>query len=125
MSAKVHPVTPDGRYFVVRNRLWRCSNPALPPDTRQELVNVLMAARRAKRVAILNGDETTRGVARKAVESAKQQLGERGPVWWSDGAQDWDRHIVFSTPYATWFTEHVVEDLSLKTQSTTRSGLRV
>jgi len=22
-----HPVTPDGRYFVVRGRLWRMSNP--------------------------------------------------------------------------------------------------
>ena len=25
-----YPVTPDGRYFVVRGRLWRCANPALP-----------------------------------------------------------------------------------------------
>jgi hypothetical protein len=25
-----HPVTPDGRYFVVRGRLWPMSNPSLP-----------------------------------------------------------------------------------------------
>jgi hypothetical protein len=24
-----HPVTPDGRYFVVRGRLWRMTNPSL------------------------------------------------------------------------------------------------
>jgi hypothetical protein len=24
-----HPVTPDGRYFVVRGRLWRMANPGL------------------------------------------------------------------------------------------------
>jgi hypothetical protein len=27
--------TPDGRYLVVRGRLWRTSNPALPPERRQ------------------------------------------------------------------------------------------
>jgi hypothetical protein len=24
-----YPATPDGRYFVLRGRLWRCSDPAL------------------------------------------------------------------------------------------------
>lgn len=28
-SGEVYPVTPDGRYFVVRGRLWRRSNPGL------------------------------------------------------------------------------------------------
>src|SRR3546814_12988328 len=32
-----YPVTPDGRYFVVRGRLWRMSNPSLHPDTRHRL----------------------------------------------------------------------------------------
>jgi hypothetical protein len=36
------PITPDGRYFVVRERLWRCSNPDVPDDTRQRLVTELM-----------------------------------------------------------------------------------
>ena len=32
MSKDSYPTTPDGRYFVVRGRLWRASNPALEPD---------------------------------------------------------------------------------------------
>ena len=40
-----HPQTPDGRYFVVRGRLWRLANPALPPERRAELVKQLMEAR--------------------------------------------------------------------------------
>jgi hypothetical protein len=27
-----YPVTPDGRYFVVKGRLWRRADPALPDD---------------------------------------------------------------------------------------------
>jgi hypothetical protein len=42
----MHPVTPDGRYFVVKGQLWRCSNPSLEEDVRQRLVDALMAARR-------------------------------------------------------------------------------
>lgn len=37
-----YPETPDGRYFVVRGRLWRKSNPALDDDLRQRLVKALM-----------------------------------------------------------------------------------
>ena len=44
-APKDYPVTPDGRYFVVRGRLWRCSNPALPAATRERLVKELMQAR--------------------------------------------------------------------------------
>ena len=42
-----YPSTPDGRYFVVKGQLWRCSNPALDEALRQQLVNELMDARRA------------------------------------------------------------------------------
>ena len=52
-----YPVTPDGRYFVVRGRLWRCSNPQLSDEERQRLTAVLMAARRAKGIAMRAGDE--------------------------------------------------------------------
>ena len=38
--------TPDGRYIVVRGRLWRASNPSLDEHTRQQLVDELMDARR-------------------------------------------------------------------------------
>ena len=44
-APKDYPVTPDGRYFVVRGRLWRCSNPELPAVTRERLVKELMQAR--------------------------------------------------------------------------------
>lgn len=47
--------TPDGRYIVVRGRLWRRTNPHLPEDERKRLVSELMAARRAVKEAA--GDE--------------------------------------------------------------------
>ncbi len=95
------PVTPDGRYFVVRGRLWRMANPALDAALREALVKDLMAARRAVRNA--TGDSDTLREARARVDAAKRALGERGPVWWTDGAPDWNRLMVRSTPYAEWF----------------------
>ena len=89
-----HPVTPDGRYFVVRGRLWRMSNPALTEESRERLVRDLMAARRAVRAK--EPDAPAR------VDAAKRALGERGPVWWDDGAKDWNRHLAKNTPYADW-----------------------
>jgi hypothetical protein len=41
-----YPITPDGRYFVVRGRLWRMANPELPEEKRARLVAELMKARR-------------------------------------------------------------------------------
>lgn len=41
-----YPVTPDGRYFVVRGRLWRRTNPSLTPSLKQSLVAELMAGSR-------------------------------------------------------------------------------
>ncbi|MGI4984066.1 MAG: hypothetical protein ACRYGL_12200 [Janthinobacterium lividum] len=98
-----HPITPDGRYFVVKGRLWRCTNPSLPPETKEVLVRELMQARRAKGEAMRKGDAAGREEARQRVDRAKHQLGERGPVWWSDGAPDWNRHMAVNTPYAEWF----------------------
>lgn len=90
-----HPVTPDGRYFVVRGRLWRMSDPALSEEAREALVRDLMAARRAVR------DKEPDAHAR--VDAAKRRLGERGPVWWDDGAKDWNRYLAKNTPYADWY----------------------
>lgn len=98
-----YPVTPDGRYFVVRGRLWRCANPALAPEDRSRLVRDLMAARRAVAAANKIGDEVARRMARAAVDSAKIALGERGPVWWTDNAPDYNRHMAKNTPYADWW----------------------
>jgi len=41
--------------------------------------------------------------ARAAVHAAKVTLGERGPVWWSDGAPDYSRYLAKNTPYAAWY----------------------
>jgi hypothetical protein len=103
-----YPATPDGRYFVVKGRLWRCSDPSLPPEAKKVLVNELMIARRAKREAMRNGDAEGREQARQRVDQAKQQLGERGSVWWTDGAPDWNRHMAINTPYAEWFIRQSV-----------------
>jgi hypothetical protein len=97
------PITPDGRYFVVRARLWRCSNPHLSVARRAELVAELMSARRAKQAAMRAGDAAAREAAKSRVDAAKVALGERGPVWWNDGAADFNRHLARTTPYAEWF----------------------
>jgi hypothetical protein len=96
-------VTPDLRYIVVRGRLWRRANPALAEDERQRLVAQLMAARRAVAAAKRAGDADAEAQAHAAVDAAKVALGERGPVWWDDGAPDLNRHMARNTPYAAWF----------------------
>ncbi|HEX8387674.1 MAG TPA: hypothetical protein VF636_01540 [Sphingomonas sp.] len=98
-----YPVTPDGRYFVVRGRLWRCSDPRLPPERREALVRDLMDARRRVGSAKRAGDPDAERVARADVHRAKLALGERGPVWWDDGAPDWNRRMAAGTPYADWW----------------------
>ncbi len=97
------PVTPDGRYLVVRGRLWRRTDPDLDPAERERLTRELMAARRAKGVALRAGDDVAREAARARVDAAKVALGERGPVWWTDGAPDLTRHLARTGPYAEWF----------------------
>jgi hypothetical protein len=98
-----HPVTPDGRYFVVRGRLWRCADPQLEASLRAGLVRELMAARRAVRTALEDDANEALKTARQAVDAAKIALGERGPVWWDDGAPDLNRHMARNTVYADWF----------------------
>jgi len=98
-----HPVTPDGRYFVVRGRLWRMSDPALPDSRRAALTKDLMAARRAVGTALRASDAPALARARAAVDEAKHALGERGPAWWTDGAPDLNRRMARNTRYAGWF----------------------
>ncbi len=95
-----HPTTPDGRYFVVRGRLWRKTNPHLGADVRDALVKQLMEARRALRG---KRPEVERRAARDEVDRVKQALGERGAVWWADGAPDFNRRLARNTPYREWF----------------------
>lgn len=98
-----YPATPDGRYFVVRGRLWRASNPALTATERGRLVQELMSARRAVRAA--RRADAGLVAARTRVNDAKVALGEHGPVWWRDGAPDLNRHMARKTGYADWFAE--------------------
>lgn len=103
MSEADSMLTPDRRYLVVRGRLWRASNPNLGAEERAHLVVALMDARRAVRAATKAGDAIALRTARNAVDAAKHGLGERGPVWWTDGSRDYNRHMVENTPYAAWF----------------------
>ena len=88
---------------MVRGRLWRLSDPALAPEARQALVQRPMRARRAVRDALRADDQDALAQARGEVDAAKRGLGERGPVWWRDGAPDLNRHLARNTPYAAWF----------------------
>ncbi len=92
--------TSDGRYIIVRGRLWRATNPHLPAAERERLVRELMAARSAVGRARRSGDRDALADAGRRVDAAKVALGERGPVWWTDGAPDLNRHLVKNTPYA-------------------------
>lgn len=104
MADRAPPLTtPDRRYIIVRGRLWRASNPSLPPARREDLVARLMEARRNVAAARRKDDQAAQGRARAEVEAAKIALGERGPVWWTDGAPDLNRHMAHTTPYAAWF----------------------
>ncbi|CRM72748.1 hypothetical protein [Pseudomonas sp. 31 R 17] len=98
--------TPDGRYFVLKGRLWRRTNPALDEPTRQRWVDALMDARRAVKAAKTCGDTQQLKQAREQVQRAKVALGERGPVWWTDGSPDFNRYNVVNTPYADWFDKY-------------------
>jgi hypothetical protein len=68
--------TPDGQYIVVGGRRWRATDPSIPETFRQEIVDELMAARRA-----VKADERD---ARRRVHDAKTALGERGEPWWEE-----------------------------------------
>jgi hypothetical protein len=100
-----YPVTPDGRYFVVRGRLWRTTNPALSKAERTRLTRELMRHRAAVGRAKRDGDADAERAARRKVHAAKVALGERGPVWWADGAPDYNRYLAKNTPYRHWYAE--------------------
>lgn len=68
--------TPDGHHIVVDGRRWLATDPSIPDTFRQELVDELMAARRA-----VKADEPD---ARRRVHDAKTALGERGEPWWEE-----------------------------------------
>lgn len=89
----------------MRGRLWRRSDPGIPAARRAELVGALMDARRAVAAARRGDDPAAERVARARVDAAKVALGERGPVWWGDGAPDLTRHMARTTSYAAWYAD--------------------
>jgi hypothetical protein len=95
--------TPDGRYIVVRGRLWRTANPNLPAAVREALVHDLMTARREVKNALRTKRADDLAKARAKVHAAKVALGERGPAWWDSGEQDFNRYLIKNTPYAAWY----------------------
>lgn len=77
------------------------SNPKLKQDERQALVAKLMNPRRTVKAA--KHDEAAKAAARGQVDAAKTALGERGPVWWTDGAPDYNRKLAKNTPFRERF----------------------
>jgi hypothetical protein len=100
--------TPDGRYVVVRGRLWRATNPHLTAERRSELVHALMQARRD--VHRYRDDPEQLAGARARVQQAKEGLGERGPPWWGDATDACHRHMAIHTPYRDWFLSQTREE---------------
>lgn len=91
----------------MRGRLWRAANPALTEQRRTALVHELMDARRAVGMAKRAGDREAERAARDAVDAAKRALGERGPVWWDDGAPDQNRKMIHNSTYADWWAARI------------------
>lgn len=97
---KDYPRTPDGHFFVSKRRLWRCTDPSLDDSARRAAVKALMQARRAVRDA--KSEEAVKA-ARVRVDEAKRRLGERGPVWWTDGTPDEGGKHPKNSVYAEWW----------------------
>lgn len=72
--------TEDGHHVVIDGRRWRATDPSIPEGFRQELVDELMAARRAVKASESD--------ARRRVQDAKTALGERGAPWWEERTGD-------------------------------------
>lgn len=70
----------DDRWLVIDGRRWRRTDPAIPEALRAELVQELLAARRAVKA----GEPE----ARPRVHDAKVALGERGHPWWEPASDD-------------------------------------
>lgn len=104
MAGLKHPVKPHNRYFLVRERLWRLANPNLPDAERSTQVCEPMVARRGVRSTKLADDQAAEAAAHHAVNAARRKLGERGPVRWTDGWPELNRHMVANTPYASWYS---------------------
>lgn len=76
------------------------TNPNLTAEEVARLKRLLSQARLAVKYALATKNNHAEWVSGHAVDRAKIALGERGPVWWVDGAPDYNRHLLKNTPYA-------------------------
>lgn len=79
------------------------ADPSLASAEREEIVRELMRARSALGRAHRQKNRAAGKRARARIDAAKVALGERGPVWWTDGAPDYNRHLARNSPYAEWY----------------------
>ena len=79
--------TPDGHHVLTDGRRWRATDPSIPEERRQQLVNELMRARRDVGRALRAGDAEAVRESRRRVHACKVALGERGAKWWEEGEQ--------------------------------------
>jgi len=59
----------------------------------------------ARRKIKTSSNQQVRNSARIRIDAAKRALGERGDVWWTDGAPDYNRKLIVNTPYASWYAQ--------------------
>jgi hypothetical protein len=76
--------TADGHHVLIDGRRWRATDPGIPEERRQQLVNELMRARRDVGRALRAGDAEAEREARARVHECKVGLGERGEKWWEE-----------------------------------------
>jgi hypothetical protein len=76
--------TPDGRHVLIDGRRWRATDPNIPEERRQQLVDELMRARRDVGRAKRAGDAEAEREVRARVHQCKVALGERGAKWWEE-----------------------------------------
>lgn len=80
--------TADGHHVVIDGRRWRATDPDIPSDDAARLRRWLMAARRDVGAALKADDPDAERAARDRVHAAKTALGERGPEWWEQSADE-------------------------------------
>jgi hypothetical protein len=99
-----YPVTPDGRYFVVRGLPVLTTDPTLPADEARPAhpgVDDRPARGRGARARGGNPEETRQ--ARAAVRRGQAGAGERGPVCGATAQPTTTGRMAKNTPYAQWY----------------------
>lgn len=104
MAGIKHSVTSDGRYLVLKGKLWRLGNPDVERRETARLVKAPMDARRAVKDAKGAGNRDAEFEAHRRVDEA----GRARPRLVDDGAPDFNRHAVKNTPYAGRYSKAAI-----------------